>query len=87
MKPVVSFTSISSLLNESYIIEGATVIAAGLNRKQLSELLLMKPKEPSPGGLEPPAFRLTAERANDCATETSKERCTIFVRFNCGDEI
>ena len=24
---------------------------------------------PPPGGLEPPTFRLTAERAADCATE------------------
>ena len=28
-----NFNSISSLLNESYIIEGATVIVAGLNKK------------------------------------------------------
>ena len=37
--------------NKSYIIEGVTVIAAGLT-------------EPSRAGLEPPAFRLTAECAN-----------------------
>ena len=36
-------------------------------------------KTASPGGLEPPTFRLTAERANHCATETTAEkRIEIF---------
>ena len=36
-------------------------------------------KRSPPGGLEPPTFRLTAERANHCATETLAEnRIEIF---------
>ena len=39
-------------------------------------------KEPSPGGLEPPTFRLTAERANQCRHGDLHEP-TIFIIFNC----
>ena len=39
-------------------------------------------KEPSPGGLEPPTFRLTAERANQLRQGDLHEH-TIFIIFNC----
>ena len=39
-------------------------------------------KEPSPGGLEPPTFRLTAERANQLGHGDLHEP-TIFIIFNC----
>ena len=45
-----------------------------------SEELLMKPKEPSPGGLEPQVFRLTAERTNRLRHgDLYKKRCTDFI--------
>ena len=35
------------------------------------------------GGLEPPTFRLTAERANHCATEASDGKlCSLFFNLN-----
>ena len=39
-------------------------------------------KEPSPGGLEPPSLRLTAERANQLRHGDLHEP-TIFIIFNC----
>ena len=39
-------------------------------------------KEPSPGGLEPPTFRLTAERANQLRQGDLHEP-TFFFIFNC----
>ena len=39
-------------------------------------------KEPSPGGLEPSTFRLTAERANQLRHGDLHDP-TIFIIFNC----
>ena len=44
----------------------------------------IRKKEPSPGGLSPPTFRLTTARATECATKGSR---TIFIKFNYVDKI
>ena len=50
-----------------------------------------KQKRAPPGGVEPPIFRLTAERANHCATEADGEvaistiKIALFLKFKVGD--
>ena len=50
----------------------------GIRQEKKDKSLKEKEKRPSPGGLEPPTFRLTAERANRLRHGDLAAQCRKF---------